>query len=153
MNRHPNDGDQETGGNLRTVGRDRHGRRVDGRRRTRAARLVPFPPVVIAAALTAPVCVPTVPTARQYPPANPDLLPYPGGTPYREAGPADLIAALPAMLANPIIGLVKHPARADAPPLHMTAPTADPQETQADIRAAVPSRGSRQRAGMNHVKP
>ncbi|MFG1754662.1 pentapeptide repeat-containing protein [Streptosporangium sandarakinum] len=72
MNRHPNDGDQETGSDLRTVGRDRHGRRVDGRRRIRAARLVPFPPVVIAAALTAPVCVPTVPTARQYPPANPD---------------------------------------------------------------------------------
>lgn len=41
------------------------------RRRTRAARLVPFLPVIVAAALTAPVCVPTVPTARQYPPALP----------------------------------------------------------------------------------
>lgn len=55
---------------------------------------------------------------------------------YREAGPADLLAALPAMAANPIMGLVKHPARAEALPLHMTAPTTDPQETLADIRAA-----------------
>ncbi|GAA3466062.1 class I SAM-dependent methyltransferase [Nonomuraea roseola] len=55
---------------------------------------------------------------------------------YRESGPADLLAALPAMAANPIMGLVKHPARADAPPLHMTAPTTEAQETLADIRAA-----------------
>ncbi|WP_214416290.1 class I SAM-dependent methyltransferase [Sphaerisporangium fuscum] len=55
---------------------------------------------------------------------------------YREAGPADLLAALPAMLANPIMGLVKHSARADAPPTHMTAPTADPRETLAEIRLA-----------------
>lgn len=41
------------------------------RRRTRAARLLPFVPVVVAAALTATVCVPTVPTTRQYPPALP----------------------------------------------------------------------------------
>ncbi|GAA4072199.1 alpha/beta hydrolase [Streptomyces shaanxiensis] len=42
-----------------------------GRRRIRAARLVPFLPVVVAAALTASVCVPTAPTARQYPPDLP----------------------------------------------------------------------------------
>ncbi|GAA2398382.1 alpha/beta fold hydrolase [Streptomyces coeruleofuscus] len=42
-----------------------------GRRRTRSARLVPFLPVVVAAALTASVCVPTVPTGRQYPPDLP----------------------------------------------------------------------------------
>ncbi|MGW5125318.1 alpha/beta hydrolase family protein [Streptomyces sp. NPDC004069] len=42
-----------------------------GRGRTGAARLVPFLPVVVAAALTASVCVPTVPTARRYPPALP----------------------------------------------------------------------------------
>ncbi|MFE0255474.1 alpha/beta fold hydrolase [Streptomyces sp. NPDC059010] len=42
-----------------------------GRRRIRAARLVPFVPVVVAAALTASVCVPTTPTARRYPPALP----------------------------------------------------------------------------------
>ncbi|GGS51557.1 alpha/beta fold hydrolase [Streptomyces violaceus] len=42
-----------------------------GRRRTRAARLAPFLPVVVAAALTASVCVPTAPTARRYPPALP----------------------------------------------------------------------------------
>jgi SAM-dependent methyltransferase len=53
---------------------------------------------------------------------------------YREAGPADLLASLLALVANPIMGLVKHPGRADAPPLHMTAPTAEPQETLADIR-------------------
>ncbi|MET8565386.1 alpha/beta hydrolase [Streptomyces flaveolus] len=42
-----------------------------GRRRTWPARLVPFLPVVVAAALTASVCIPTVPTARRYPPALP----------------------------------------------------------------------------------
>jgi pimeloyl-ACP methyl ester carboxylesterase len=41
-----------------------------GRRRTWPTRLVPFLPVVVAAALTASVCVPTAPTARQY---RPDL--------------------------------------------------------------------------------
>ncbi|MER5905478.1 alpha/beta fold hydrolase [Streptomyces mirabilis] len=42
-----------------------------GRRRGWPARLVPFLPVVVAAALTAAVCIPTVPTARRYPPALP----------------------------------------------------------------------------------
>ncbi|MFK0153740.1 alpha/beta fold hydrolase [Streptomyces sp. NPDC090493] len=37
----------------------------------RPARLVPFLPVIVAAALTATVCVPTVPTSRRYPPALP----------------------------------------------------------------------------------
>ncbi|REK86286.1 class I SAM-dependent methyltransferase [Streptomyces inhibens] len=55
---------------------------------------------------------------------------------YREAGPTDLLATLPAALANPVMGLAKHPARAAALPLHMTAPTTDPQETLGDIRAA-----------------
>ncbi|MFC4564121.1 class I SAM-dependent methyltransferase [Nocardiopsis mangrovi] len=55
---------------------------------------------------------------------------------FRESGPADLLAALPAMVANPVMGLVKHPARADAPPVNMTAPTADPRESLAEIRAA-----------------
>ncbi|AKH83257.1 methyltransferase type 12 [Streptomyces sp. CNQ-509] len=55
---------------------------------------------------------------------------------YREAGAADLAAALPAVVANPLVGLAKHPARADAVPVHMTAPTADPEETLAEIRAA-----------------
>ncbi|MEU4342255.1 alpha/beta hydrolase [Nocardia sp. NPDC023852] len=41
------------------------------RRCIRSARLVPFLPVVVAAALTASVCIPTVPTARQYPPDLP----------------------------------------------------------------------------------
>jgi SAM-dependent methyltransferase len=55
---------------------------------------------------------------------------------YRVAGRAGLLADLPAILANPVMGLAKHPARADALPLHMTVPTADPQETLAGIRAA-----------------
>ncbi|MEU0218604.1 alpha/beta hydrolase [Streptomyces sp. NPDC006265] len=42
-----------------------------GRRRSRPARLVPFLPVVVAAALTATVCVPTAPATRQHPPALP----------------------------------------------------------------------------------
>ncbi|OLZ68935.1 alpha/beta hydrolase [Streptomyces sp. IMTB 2501] len=42
-----------------------------GRSRTGAARLAPFVPVAVAAALTASVCVPTAPTARRYPPALP----------------------------------------------------------------------------------
>ncbi|MDQ0930588.1 alpha/beta fold hydrolase [Streptomyces turgidiscabies] len=42
-----------------------------GRRRTRAARLMLFLPVFVAAALTASVCIPTAPTARRYPPALP----------------------------------------------------------------------------------
>lgn len=55
---------------------------------------------------------------------------------YRETGRADLLVSLLSVLLNPIMGLVKHPARAAAPPLHMTAPTADPRETLGDIRAA-----------------
>ncbi|MFF0726897.1 class I SAM-dependent methyltransferase [Streptomyces sp. NPDC004134] len=55
---------------------------------------------------------------------------------YREAGAADLAAALPAAVANPLVGLARHPARADAVPVHMTAPTAEPGETLAEIRAA-----------------
>ncbi|MER5219338.1 class I SAM-dependent methyltransferase [Streptomyces flaveus] len=55
---------------------------------------------------------------------------------YREAGPFDMLASLPAMLANPVMGMVKHPTRADALPSHMTAPTAAPQETLRDIRTA-----------------
>ncbi|MFH8385738.1 alpha/beta hydrolase [Kitasatospora sp. NPDC018058] len=42
-----------------------------GRRRTRAARLMPFLPVLVAAALVGSACVPTVPTARRYPPDLP----------------------------------------------------------------------------------
>ncbi len=42
-----------------------------GRRRSWRGRLVPFLPVLVAAALTLSVCVPTVPTARRHPPALP----------------------------------------------------------------------------------
>ncbi|MFE4393554.1 MULTISPECIES: alpha/beta hydrolase [Streptomycetaceae] len=51
--------------------RSRSWDRDRSRSRARVARLVPFLPVLVAAALTAPVCVPTVPTARQYPPDLP----------------------------------------------------------------------------------
>ncbi|WP_405176865.1 class I SAM-dependent methyltransferase [Nocardia sp. NBC_01377] len=55
---------------------------------------------------------------------------------YRAAGLIDLLADLPSIAANPVMGLIKHPARASEPPPHMAAPTADPDETSADIRAA-----------------
>lgn len=55
---------------------------------------------------------------------------------YRGAGAADVVAALPAAVATPLVGLAKHPARAAAVPVHMTAPTADPRETLAEIRQA-----------------
>ncbi|MBM9506662.1 class I SAM-dependent methyltransferase [Actinacidiphila acididurans] len=55
---------------------------------------------------------------------------------YRETGCVDLLVSLLSVLLNPVMGLVRHPARAAALPLHMTAPTADPQETLGDIRAA-----------------
>lgn len=42
-----------------------------GRRRSWRERLVPFLPVLVAAALTLSVCVPTVPTTRHYPAALP----------------------------------------------------------------------------------
>ncbi|MFC7327677.1 class I SAM-dependent methyltransferase [Marinactinospora rubrisoli] len=54
---------------------------------------------------------------------------------YREASPGDHLTAALAALANPIMGLVKHPARARALPVHMTAPTAVARETLAEIRA------------------
>lgn len=55
---------------------------------------------------------------------------------YRTAGFVDVLAALPAAVLNPIIGMIKHPASAEAPPAHMRAPTAEPQESLAEIRAA-----------------
>ncbi|WP_063050897.1 class I SAM-dependent methyltransferase [Nocardia arthritidis] len=55
---------------------------------------------------------------------------------YRHAGPFDVLADLPAIAANPVMGLIKHPARAETLPPHMTAPTVEPAETLADIRAA-----------------
>ncbi|WP_283136241.1 class I SAM-dependent methyltransferase [Rhizohabitans arisaemae] len=54
---------------------------------------------------------------------------------YREAGPADLLTSAAATAANPIMGLLKHPARARALPVEMTAPTAAPRETLGEIRA------------------
>jgi 2-polyprenyl-3-methyl-5-hydroxy-6-metoxy-1,4-benzoquinol methylase len=55
---------------------------------------------------------------------------------YQETGRVDLLVSLLSVLVNPVVGLVKHPTRATALPMHMTAPTADPQETLGDIRAA-----------------
>ncbi|WP_446226353.1 class I SAM-dependent methyltransferase [Nocardia sp. IBHARD005] len=56
---------------------------------------------------------------------------------YRTSGRSDLLASLPAVAANPIIGMIKHPTRADALPPHMSAPVMDPTDTLADICAAV----------------
>ncbi|WBB58201.1 class I SAM-dependent methyltransferase [Streptomyces sp. WMMC500] len=55
---------------------------------------------------------------------------------HRAAGAADAVASLPAAVANPLVGLARHPSRADTLPVHMTAPTAEPRETLAEIRAA-----------------
>jgi SAM-dependent methyltransferase len=55
---------------------------------------------------------------------------------YRETGRVDLLVSLLSVFLNPVMGLIKHPARVAALPLHMTAPTADPKETLGDIRAA-----------------
>ncbi|NUS91320.1 MAG: class I SAM-dependent methyltransferase [Nocardia sp.] len=56
---------------------------------------------------------------------------------FRAAGPVDALAALPAVVANPVLGMVRHPARATVPPDHMRAPVADPVELLAEIRTAV----------------
>ncbi len=56
---------------------------------------------------------------------------------FRAAGLVDGFAALPAVAANPVVGMMRHPAPATAPPPHMSAPVADPRETLAEIRAAV----------------
>ncbi|PZG16392.1 class I SAM-dependent methyltransferase [Nonomuraea aridisoli] len=54
---------------------------------------------------------------------------------YREASPGDFLVSTAAVAANPLMGLVKHPARARSLPVQMTAPTAPPRETVAEIRA------------------
>ncbi|MEU1951717.1 class I SAM-dependent methyltransferase [Nocardia rhamnosiphila] len=56
---------------------------------------------------------------------------------FRAACLVDGIAALPAVVANPVMGMIRHPAPAEALPPHMSAPVADPRETLAEIRAAV----------------
>lgn len=55
---------------------------------------------------------------------------------HRDEGPADQLTGLVSLLLNPLIGLVKHPVPAAEPPPHMRAPTAEPPETLARIRAA-----------------
>ncbi|MEF2529415.1 MULTISPECIES: class I SAM-dependent methyltransferase [Streptomyces] len=55
---------------------------------------------------------------------------------YQGAGCVDPLLSLFSALLNPVMGLVKHPTRATTLPLHMRAPTADPQETFGDIQAA-----------------
>ncbi|WP_067971613.1 class I SAM-dependent methyltransferase [Nocardiopsis trehalosi] len=55
---------------------------------------------------------------------------------YRASGPADLLTGVAAAAANPVMGLLRHPAVADGPPPHMSAPTAEPRETLAEIRSA-----------------
>lgn len=40
------------------------------------------------------------------------------------------------MIADPVVGMIKHPARARTLPEHMRAPTRPPRETFAEITAA-----------------
>ncbi|MFC8045607.1 class I SAM-dependent methyltransferase [Nocardia sp. NPDC057353] len=54
---------------------------------------------------------------------------------HRDATAADALTRLPAVLLNPVIGLLRHPARATEPPPHMRAPVAEPTQTLAEIRA------------------
>ena len=54
---------------------------------------------------------------------------------HREEGWADQLTALVSAVLNPLVGLVKHPAPATGPPEHMRAPTAEPRESLAEIRA------------------
>lgn len=53
---------------------------------------------------------------------------------YRTAGPVDMFVAALAAALNPIMGMLAHPTRATALPVHMRAPTAEPRETLAEIR-------------------
>ncbi|REJ05514.1 class I SAM-dependent methyltransferase [Microbacterium bovistercoris] len=47
---------------------------------------------------------------------------------------ADAPRSLVSLALNPVIGFLKHPRRASAPPASMRAPTAEPRETFDDIR-------------------
>ncbi|MFJ3671510.1 class I SAM-dependent methyltransferase [Streptomyces sp. NPDC090106] len=55
---------------------------------------------------------------------------------YREAGRLDRLVSLLSLLLNPVMGLARQPARVNELPLHMTAPTVDPQETLNEIQVA-----------------
>lgn len=54
---------------------------------------------------------------------------------YRETR-ADLPLSVLSLVLNPLVGAVKHPRRAAGPLQQMTAPTADPDETFAQIKQA-----------------
>ncbi|GAA3250181.1 class I SAM-dependent methyltransferase [Nonomuraea helvata] len=53
---------------------------------------------------------------------------------YREASPGDFLISTAALVANPVMGLIKHPAPARSLPVQMTAPTAAARETLDEIR-------------------
>lgn len=55
---------------------------------------------------------------------------------YRETR-ADLPLSVLSLVLNPLVGAVKHPRRAARPFQQMTAPTADPDETFAQIKQAM----------------
>ncbi|WP_017586407.1 class I SAM-dependent methyltransferase [Nocardiopsis ganjiahuensis] len=55
---------------------------------------------------------------------------------HRDEGPADHLTGLVSLLLNPLVGLLRHPAPATGPPPHMRAPTAEPTQTLARVRAA-----------------
>lgn len=49
--------------------------------------------------------------------------------------PGDAVHSWVSLLLNPVIGLLRHPARATGVPAHMRAPTAEPSESFSEIRA------------------
>lgn len=48
---------------------------------------------------------------------------------------ADAVRSWMSLLLNPVVGLMRHPARATSPPAHMRAPTADASQTFDEIRS------------------
>lgn len=55
---------------------------------------------------------------------------------HRDEGLADQLTGLLSLVLNPLVGLFQHPAPATESPPHMRAPTAEPTESLARIRAA-----------------
>ena len=59
---------------------------------------------------------------------------------YREEDRVDLALSLLSLVLNPVIGLIRHPRRAQVAPTAMSAPTAQAHEPYIEIRAALRER-------------
>ena len=68
----------------------------------------------------------------------------------REEGRVDLALSLVSVVLNPVVGMLKHPRRAESVPVGMTAPTAPASESFDQIRAVMRERlpGVRLRRGL-----